>query len=124
MNAISAFSVVMGIMAIKRKDQVTHQKWMLTALVGSALFLVGYVLYHCVFPDKLFLGQGWIRPVYFFILISHILCTIIGLPFILGTFFFALTQKFEAHKKLARITAPLWLYISITGVMVYLFLHL
>ena len=118
-NGSSAVALVMGIVAIKRKQELSHKIAMLTAFIFSALFLVSYVVYHSVHGDSLFLGEGIFRLIYFFILISHILCTIVGLPFILLTFFLALTNQFPLHKKVARWVFPIWLYMSVTGVLIY-----
>jgi putative membrane protein len=121
-NGFSALSLCIGLWFIKHKNKHAHMVSMLTAFMFSTLFLVSYVIYHSVHGDSIFLGQGWIRPVYFFILISHILLTIAGLPLILSTFFLALIENFERHKKVARWTFPIWLYISVTGVLIYGFL--
>ncbi len=121
-NSLSAMCLALGIWFIKQKDKKKHMTAMLSAFIFSTLFLVSYVVYHSVQGDTVFVGQGLIRPVYFFILISHILLTIAGLPLILGTFFLAFTQKFELHKKLARWTFPIWMYISVTGVLIYFLL--
>ncbi len=99
-----------------------HKRFMIAALVSSALFLITYVIYHNAHGDTPFQGAGFIRPIYFFILISHILLTTVALPLILVTFFFALTSKFDAHRKIARITLPAWLYVSVTGVMIFFLL--
>lgn len=97
---------------------------MVAALVSSALFLIAYVIYHNAHGDTTFQSAGFIRVIYFFILISHILLTTVALPIILVTFFFALTNKFDAHKKIARITLPAWLYVSVTGVLIFFLLRL
>jgi len=122
LNFFSAVCLVLGIFAIKQRKESIHKKCMILALIFSALFLVSYLFYHHYHGDSPFLGKGLIRPFYFFILISHILLTIIGLPFILTTFYFALTGKFTKHKFLAKFTFPIWLYISITGVLIYILL--
>ena len=96
---------------------------MLSALGLSAAFLVSYLIYHTFHGDTPFLGEGWIRPVYFFILISHVGLSAVMLPLILITLYFALTGKLNLHPKVARYTLPLWLYVSVTGVLVYLLLH-
>jgi putative membrane protein len=96
---------------------------MIPAVVCSALFLVSYVIYHSYQGDTKFLGTGWIRPTYFFILISHIILSVVVVPMILSTLFFSATRRFQAHRKIARWTYPIWLYVSITGVTVYLFLR-
>jgi putative membrane protein len=111
-------------MAIKQKQVEKHQKFMLTAFAFSTLFLISYITYHHLHGDSKFQGTGIIRPIYFFILISHILLSIPTLPLVLTTFTLAGLKKWEKHKKLARITAPLWLYVSVSGVLVVLFLKL
>jgi putative membrane protein len=90
----------------------------------SASFLITYVTYHNAHGDTPFQGAGFIRLIYFFILISHILLTTVALPLILVTFYFALTSKFDLHKKIARITLPAWLYVSVTGVVIFLLLKI
>jgi putative membrane protein len=96
---------------------------MLGAFASSTLFLVGYVVYHIYHGDSRFPGQGWIRPVYFTILISHIVLSAAALPLVLTTFYLALTRRLEAHKKAARITYPIWLYVSVTGVTIFFLLR-
>ena len=100
-----------------------HKKMMLSALFFSFLFLVSYLTYHAFHGDTLFQGEGWVRPLYFFILISHIILSVVVLPLVLTTVFFAATGNFTMHPKIARITLPLWMYISVTGVLVYLMLY-
>jgi putative membrane protein len=97
---------------------------MVAALVSSALFLITYVIYHNAHGDTPFQGAGFIRPIYLVILISHIFLTTVSLPLILVTFFFALMSKFDLHKKIARITLPAWLYVSVTGVVIFLLLKI
>ncbi|NBV41415.1 DUF420 domain-containing protein [bacterium] len=120
LNSLSAVSVCFGIVAIMRGKIETHRRLMMTALIFSALFLVTYVVYHTVHGDVRFLGQGIIRPIYFFTLISHIILTIFALPLILITVGMALFERYGTHKKLARWTFPVWLYVSVTGVLIYL----
>ena len=98
-------------------------RFMICAFVSSGLFLISYIIYHHFHGDTQFLGVGAIRPIYFIILISHISLAIVALPMILITFFFALTGQFIVHKKVARITFPIWMYVSVTGVVVFLLLH-
>ena len=124
LNFLSAFCLILGVSAIKKGLQDTHKRYMLSAFAASTLFLIGYLIYHTFHGDTLFTGQGFIRPIYFFILISHIILTIAALPMILTTFFLALIQNFEFHKKLARWTFPIWLYISVTGVLIYFMLRI
>ncbi len=123
LNASSTVAMGLGVWAIKRGKRSLHIRCMLTALASSALFLLSYITYHHFHGDTKYLGAGWIRPVYFFILISHILLSAVVLPLLLSTVFFASTSRFERHKRLARLTFPLWLYVSVTGVVVYFFLR-
>jgi putative membrane protein len=123
LNTLSACSLVAGFISIRRGLISTHRNFMLGALAFSALFLVSYILYHSAQGDTPFRGTGVVRPVYFFILISHILLTVVALPMILTTVFFALTSRFTAHRRVARITFPAWLYISVTGVAIFFMLR-
>ena len=118
-NASSACCLILGFWQIKSGNRELHQRFMLTALGLTVAFLVSYITYHHFMGNTKFLGQGWIRPFYFFILITHILFSAITLPLGLTILFFALTGRFERHKKLARLTFPLWLYVCVTGVLVY-----
>jgi putative membrane protein len=122
-NATSAMLLVAGYRAIRRREVTVHMRFMLAALTSSALFLVGYVAHHALHGDTKFAGEGLVRPVYFAILISHIVLSAIVLPFILSTLYFALSGRFALHRRVARITLPVWLYVSVTGVLVYGFLR-
>ncbi len=122
LNTASTVCLIAGLIAIKKREIKTHLSFMISAFICSTLFLITYIIYHSLHGDSHFLGQGIIRPIYFFVLISHILLTIAGLPLILTTFFFALTQNFTWHKKIARITYPIWLYISVSGILIYILL--
>lgn len=123
-NAIinSAVSVLLvaGLMAVKQKKYMQHKNIMLGAIVLSVLFLVSYIAHHLLAGDTKFGGEGTIRLVYFIILITHIFLAAVILPFILFTAYRSLTGEYDKHKKLARYTWPLWLYVSVTGVIVYL----
>jgi putative membrane protein len=121
-NASSSVLMVAGILAIKRGRRDIHLRFMLGALLASTLFLLSYIAYHHFHGDTKFAGVGWIRPVYFFILISHIILSAVVLPLLLATVYFAATDRLQRHKPLARIVFPLWLYVSISGVAVYFFL--
>lgn len=125
-NAVinTAVSVVLiaAYMAVRRKNYIAHRNLMYAAILLSVLFLVSYIAHHLLAGDTRFGGQGPVRYVYFFILITHILLAAVILPFILFTAYRALTGEFGKHKKLARYTFPLWLYVSITGVLVYIFI--
>ena len=123
LNALSAVLLVLGYMAIRRGDRKTHERYMLSALTSSTVFLISYLIYHWRVGSVPFQGQGPIRTVYFAILITH---TILAatVPFLAGiTLFRALKQYFPRHKAIARWTLPIWLYVSVTGVIVYLMLY-
>lgn len=119
-NGITAVVLVLAVMAIKNRNQVLHQRLMTTAIAFSVLFLLMYVAYHMTADSTKFGGEGFIRYVYFFILITHILLSIAIIPMVLITYVRALSKRFVQHKKLARITFPIWLYVAVTGVIVYL----
>jgi putative membrane protein len=121
-NSLSALCLILGYINIRRGNRVTHMRFMLSATVFSTLFLVSYVTYHFFHGDTLFAGQGWIRPVYFFILISHIGLSMIALPLILAALWYGLRSQFAFHRRIARWTFPIWLYVSVTGVIVYVLL--
>jgi putative membrane protein len=97
---------------------------MLSALGASTLFLISYITYHSLHGDTKFAGQGAIRPVYFFILITHIALSAMVLPLIFSSFFFSLSARYRLHKKVSRVTMPIWLYVSVTGVLVFALLKL
>ena len=123
-NSASAAAIVLGFAAIRRGRRDVHQRWMLTALASSGVFLVSYVTYHALHGDSRFLGQGVVRPIYFAVLISHILLSVIALPMVLSTFYLSLSGRFAAHRRLARWTLPIWLYVSVTGVVVFAMLQI
>jgi putative membrane protein len=123
LNGTSAVFLVLAYVAIRRRDVVTHSRRMLTSLGASALFLVSYIVYHSVHGDTHFGGQGLIRPVYFFILVSHIALSAVALPLVFLSLFFSLSGRFPRHKKIARYTFPVWLYVSVTGVLVFALLR-
>jgi putative membrane protein len=123
-NSVSAVAIGLGVLAIRRGRRDVHQRWMLTALASSAVFLVSYVTYHALHGDSRFLGQGVVRPIYFAILVSHILLSVVALPLVLSTFYLSLSGRFAAHRRLARWTFPIWLYVSVTGVVVFAMLQI
>lgn len=123
LNAISAVLLVAGFINILRGRIRAHRACMLSAFFVSTAFLISYVTYHIRVGNVLFQGQGWIRPVYFTLLISHISLAIIILPLVLITLSRALREQFDRHRRIARWTFPLWLYVSVTGVIVYLMLY-
>ncbi len=118
-NAFTAVLLISSLIAIKQGKRKIHETLNKIALLCSVLFLLMYVAYHMTADSTPYGGEGFIRTVYFFILISHILLSIVVIPFVLFTYVKALDKNFEAHKKLARYTFPLWLYVAITGVIVY-----
>ncbi len=119
-NGLTAVVLVIAVWAIKNGKQVLHQNLMKFAICLSVCFLAMYVAYHMTSESTKFGGEGFIRYVYFFILITHIALSVIIIPFVLYTYVRALSQSFERHRKLARITYPLWLYVAVTGVIVYI----
>lgn len=119
-NGFTAVLLVASVVAIKNEKRKLHEQLNTTAIVCSALFLVMYVAYHMTSDSTKFGGEGIIKYVYFFILITHILLSIIIIPFVLITFMRARLGNFPEHKKIAKITFPLWLYVAVTGVVVYL----
>ena len=122
LNACSAFCLVRGVFAIKRGRARIHMRWMISAFGCSALFLVSYILHHHLHGDTKFPADNGLKPVYLTILASHILLSVVALPMILMTFYFALSGRLEPHRRLAKFTFPIWLYVSVTGVLIFLFL--
>lgn len=119
-NGLTAILLVCAVAAIKRGNKDLHEKLIKACITCSVLFLAMYVAYHMTSIETQFGGEGIIRPIYFFILISHILLSIIIIPFVLITFVRGISGSYQRHKKLARITYPMWLYVAVTGVIVYL----
>ena len=119
-NGVTAIVLVGGVLAIKNGKRKLHEGLMTTAIALSVAFLVMYVAYHMTSDSTKFGGEGTIRYVYFFILITHIALSIAVIPLVLITYVRALANKFDRHKKIAKITFPIWLYVAVTGVVVYL----
>jgi putative membrane protein len=119
-NSIVAILLLSALIAVKKSKYLLHRNLMSSAIVLSSLFLVSYILHHLLTGDTKFGGVGVIRYCYFFILITHIFLAAIILPFILFTAYRGLVSEWPAHKKIARITWPIWFYVSVTGVIVYL----
>jgi putative membrane protein len=119
-NGLTAVVLVAAVLAIKNGKRKLHELLMTTAICLSVSFLVMYVAYHMTSDSTKFGGEGIIRPIYFFILISHILLSIAVIPLVLISYVRALANKFAKHKKIAKITFPIWLYVAVTGVIVYL----
>ena len=123
LNGISALLLISGFFAIRRGNRRTHRALMLSALGVSILFLISYLYYHSQVGTTRFTAQGWVRALYFIILGSHTILAIIIVPLVIATLYFALRENFVRHRRLARITLPTWLYVSITGIVVYLMLY-
>lgn len=119
-NALTAVILILGVVQIKKGKRKSHENLMKTAIGLSATFLVMYVIYHMTSDSTPYGGEGTIRTVYFIILITHILLSIAIIPLVLISFVKALSQRFDKHKKIAKITFPIWLYVTITGVVVYI----
>lgn len=123
LNATSATLLLLGLGAIRSGRREVHKRLMVSAFAASAVFLVGYVLYHYAHGDTRYEGVGPVRIAYLTILITHVILSIVMLPMILTTFYLAARERFAAHKRLARWTLPIWLYVSITGVVIYFMLR-
>lgn len=119
-NGVTAILLVAAVSAVKRGNAKLHERLIKACMACSVAFLVMYVAYHMTSDSTPYGGEGWIRPVYFFILITHIVLSIVIIPFVLFTFVRGIAGAYERHKKLARITYPMWLYVAVTGVVVYL----
>jgi len=119
-NSLTSVLLVAGLVFIRQKNIRLHRTTMLLAFALGSVFLVSYVLYHLSNESTAFGGEGWIRPVYYFLLISHIVLSIVVVRFVLLALYFALSNQIERHKKIVRWAYPIWLYVSVTGVIVYL----
>ena len=136
LNSLAAFSLVMALISIKKRNVLVHQRWIYSAMFCSFVFLLSYVAYHFTTPETLYgdlnrdgelneselLEAGSMRKIYLFILLTHIALAAISLPFILLTFCYGFTNHFKKHKKLSRKIFPVWLYVAITGPVVYFML--
>ena len=118
-NSTVSVLLLLGLMAVKSKKYLLHKRIMITAIILSCLFLVSYICHHLFTGETKFGGEGTIRYVYYFILGTHIILAAIILPFILFTAYRSMIGEFARHKKLARITWPIWFYVAVTGVVVY-----
>ncbi len=119
LNGTSAVLISLGLWAIKQRKRTLHMRLMLAAFASSALFLVNYIYYHLSHGDTHFVGQGVVRPVYFSVLISHVLLSVVTFPMILTSFYLGLTNRLVAHRRLSKWTWAGWMYVSVTGVVVY-----
>ena len=123
LNGASAILLTTGRVLIARKQVHLHRMCMLSAFATSSVFLVSYLYYHAHVGSVHFPGQGWVRPVYFTILISHAILAVAVVPLVLFSLTYGLKSRFDRHRRVARWTFPLWLYVSVTGVVVYLMLY-
>jgi putative membrane protein len=129
LNGLSAVFLALGYRFIRRGRQIPHRNCMISALIASALFLACYLTYHTYLAYYLhkgptrFTDPPWFRPIYLFILLTHTILAVAILPLIFLSFFRALKQRFDAHRRISRWTWPLWMYISVTGVLIYLLLY-
>jgi len=124
LNAITTVLLLLGFRAIHHKKDVTlHKKLMLSATATSTLFLISYLIYHAKVGSVPYPGQGALRGVYFFVLITHVILAIVNVPLVILTLVRGLRDDRERHRKIARITLPIWIYVSVTGIIVYFMLY-
>ena len=123
LNGTSAVLLFTGYSFIRARNVIAHRACQIAALIVSSLFLVSYLVYHYHHGSTRFLGTGLVRPLYFTILTSHTILAVVIVPLIFLTFYRAFRGDFSRHRRIARVTLPLWLYVSVTGVIVYLMLY-
>ena len=123
LNTISTVLLTIGFLMIRRRKIIAHRNCMIAAFVVSGLFLTSYLIYHYHAGSIPFEGTGWIRSIYFAVLIPHIILAALILPLALITLYFALRKRFAKHRRIARWTLPIWLYVSVTGIIVYWMLY-
>ena len=123
LNALSALLLVAGLRAIRSGRRRLHARLMLAAFGSSTVFLASYVTYHSLKEHTVYPGTGLLRGIYLCILFSHVVLAIVNLPLVLRTLYLAVRERFESHRRIARWTFPIWLYVSVTGVVVYLLLY-
>lgn len=123
LNALALLLLLAGFVLIRNGRKAAHRAAMLAAVAASGLFLVAYVIYHATAPIFVFRGQGAVRPVYYTLLVSHVVLAATVAPMIAVTLWRALSGRFDAHRGLARWTLPVWLYVSVSGIVVYLLLY-
>jgi putative membrane protein len=124
LNGLCAITLCVGFYFIKHHNIPAHRASMLLAFVFSSAFLVSYIVNHALHGDMIFPGHSMVRTIYLSILASHVILSIVALPMVLTTFFFSLTGRFAMHRRIARFTFPIWLYVSVTGVVVFIFLRI
>lgn len=118
-NSVTSVLLLMGLYFIRHKNVLAHRRTMLMAFALGSVFLVCYILYHITHESTSFGGQGWVRPVYYFLLVSHIVLSIVVVWFVLRAVYFALSGQIARHKQTVKYAFPIWLYVSTTGVIVY-----
>ena len=123
LNTASMIFLVMGYRAIRAGNRTVHKKWMLYALASSALFLISYVVYHYHVGSVPYEYRDWTRIVYFIVLVPHIIFAGVMTPFILAAVWLALREQFSSHRRLVRWVWPVWMYVSVSGVVIYLMLY-
>jgi uncharacterized membrane protein YozB (DUF420 family) len=123
LNGLAGLFLVLGRIRIKKGDRSSHQTYMITALVVSVLFLISYSVYHAQVGSVPYPHQDWTRLVYFIILVPHIILAAIMGPFIIALVWLAVRAKFETHRRLARLVWPVWMFVSVSGVLIYLMLY-
>lgn len=123
MNLLSATCLLLGWRAIRRGERERHRRWMISAFIASSLFLVGYLTRMALTGTHRFEGDSFVRTIYLAILISHSILAACVVPLVLRAFYLAWRQRFDAHKRIARWTFPIWLYVSVTGVVIYWMLY-
>lgn len=122
LNGCAAVALLVGLSLIRARKIAEHRLAMMVAFALSSLFLLSYITHHALHGDSRYPGHGPLRAVYLALLASHVLLSVVALPLVLTTFFFSLTGRIPQHRRVARYTFPLWLYVSVTGVVVYLML--
>ena len=122
-NSLSTICLILGYYSIKKKRETLHRNFMVAALIFSSIFLTGYLIYHYHHGSTKFPDLGWIKTLYLAILFPHIILAVVMVPMILMTFNHGFRKNWEKHKKIARITFPIWMYVSVTGVIIYLMIH-
>lgn len=123
LNSLSAVLLVAGYLSIRARKVTAHKAFMLSAFASSTLFLISYLVYHAQVGSVRFTGRGWLRPLYFTILLSHTVLAAVIVPLVLITLGRALRGRFDRHRAIARWTLPIWLYVSVTGVIIYWMLY-
>lgn len=123
LNFVAGMLLLSGYIAIKKNQKIIHRNFMISALLVSAAFLTSYLIYHYHVPSKKFPDIGFMKTIYLLILVPHIILAAVMVPMILKTFWHAYKQDWEKHKKIAKVTFPIWMYVSVTGVIIYFMLY-